>query len=128
MRQKLLLNVNIVSGGRSRLPQLKVIFIPDPPHDIISFLLDVVLLRWRQLLLIMADEIMFVGRVDSFEERVENGVLLLDSLDAILSMLLLHHVLQIVLVLLHVLINRNLVHTLRSRPPLLGLLLDFGLK
>ena len=92
MSYELLLDISVVCSRGGWLLQFIVILVSHSPHDLIGLFFDVVLLRWRDVLLVMAHEIFFVGRINVFEEGVENGILFLDPLNSILSVLSLHHV------------------------------------
>ena len=127
MSYELLLDISVVRGHCGWLLQFIVILVSHSPHDLVSFLFDVVLLCRSYVLLIVAHEIFFVGRVHIFEERVEDGILFLDPLYSVLTVLSLHHVLQVIPMMVQIVCDCNIVDALRTGSALLGFL-DLGLK
>lgn len=93
MSYELLFDISVVCRHGGWLLQFIVILVSHSPHYLVSFFFDVVLLCWRDMLLVVAHEIFFVGRAHIFEEGVEDGILFLDPLYSVLSVLSLHHVL-----------------------------------
>jgi hypothetical protein len=89
---ELLLDIDVIRGCGSWLMKFKVVIVPDSPHDPIGFLFYVVLFCRGNLVFVMASELCFVGRVGILKEWVKNRIYFLNPLDAILTMLPLHHV------------------------------------